>query len=59
MRAISSGAAKEIEALGIAIIPPEVAIGIAVVFAGLMLLFFLKNRQHKSCKYCRNIFFIL
>lgn len=44
MRAISSGAAKEIEALGIAIIPPEVAIGIAVVFAGLMLLFFLKNR---------------
>ena len=44
MRAISSGAANEIEALGIGIIPPTVAIGIAVVFAGLMLLFFLKNR---------------
>ena len=44
MKAISSGAAKEIEALGIGIIPPEAAIGIAVVFAGLMLLFFLKNR---------------
>ena len=38
------GAAKEIEALGIGIIPPQVAIGIAVVFAGLMVLFFLKNR---------------
>ena len=38
------GAAKEIEALGIGIIPPQAAIGIAVVFAGLMVLFFLKNR---------------
>ncbi len=38
------GAAKEIEALGIGIIPPEVAIGIAVVFAVLMVAFFLKNR---------------
>ena len=44
MRAITNGAAKEIEALGIGIMPPEIAIGIAVVFAGLMLLFFLKNR---------------
>ena len=44
MKAISSGAAKEIEALGIGIIPPEVAIGIAVAFATLMVLFFLKNR---------------
>ena len=38
------GAAKEIEALGIGIIPPQVAIGIAVAFAALMVLFFLKNR---------------
>ena len=38
------GAAKEIEALGIGIIPPEVAIGIAVVFAALIVAFFLKNR---------------
>ena len=38
------GAAKEIEALGIGIIPPQVAIGIAVVFAVLMVAFFLKNR---------------
>lgn len=38
------GAAKEIEALGIGIMPPTVAIGIAGVFAGLLLLFFLKNR---------------
>ena len=38
------GAAEEIKALGIGIMPPAVAIGIAAVFAGLMLLFFLKNR---------------
>ena len=38
------GAAKEIEALGIGIIPPQVATGIAVVFAVLMVAFFLKNR---------------
>ena len=44
MNAIHMGAAKEIEALGIGIMPPEIAIGITVVFAGLMLLFFLKNR---------------
>ena len=44
MKAISIGAAKEIEALGIGIIPPEVAIGIAAVFAVLIVAFFLKNR---------------
>jgi hypothetical protein len=38
------GAAKEIEALGVGILPPEVAIGIAVVFAVLIVAFFLKNR---------------
>jgi len=44
MNGISIGAAKEIEALGIGIIPPAVAIGIAAVFALLMVAFFLKNR---------------
>ena len=44
MNGVYIGAAKEIEALGIGIIPPAIAIGIAAVFAGLMLLFFLKNR---------------
>ena len=44
MNWVYMGAAKEIEALGIGIIPPQVAIGIAVAFAALIVLFFLKNR---------------
>ena len=45
MRAITNGAAKEIEALGIGIMPSDLAICLILAFFVLMIGFFISNRK--------------
>ena len=44
MRAVFSGASHEMDALGLGVIHPAIAIGLLVVFALIILAFFRNNR---------------